>query len=294
MTSLASGILVIDKPSGPTSHDVVARVRRVFRVKAGHTGTLDPLATGVLPVVVGQATRLARFYQGHDKEYLVSARLGIATDSYDREGSVIEERPVPTITSEELDNRLQVFRGRIRQKAPLYSAVKVQGRRLYQHARAGDSPERPEREVEVRALEVVSRTDESVQLRIDCSAGTYVRTLVHDLGESLGCGAHVESLRRVRSGAFTLEMAVPLDLLAEQWQEGFVPLSGLLPEFPAVDLSASQALRVSHGNEIPFPGKPQGEWLRLFDEGALVALARPTPMGIQPETVFAHERFGTA
>ncbi len=282
-----SGVLVVDKPEGPTSHGVVSVVRRAMRVKVGHTGTLDPLATGVLPLVVGQATRLARFFQGHDKAYAATITLGRATNTYDREGETTEEAPVPVLTDEEAEKILDRFRGAFEQLPPLFSAIKVKGRRLYEYARRGQDAERPPRPVVVRSFELKDRQHDRWTVRVECSAGTYVRTLAHDIGQALGCGAHVETLRRARSGPFTLDQAVQLDSPPETWRESLIPMEDLLLEFPEEPVDTGGAERIRHGNQLP-ASEGCGDGLRrVTSDGRLLAIARASGGWIQPEIVMS-------
>lgn len=273
MPELLSGILVADKPAGPTSHDVVRTVRRFLGTRAGHTGTLDPMATGVLPVTLGRATRLTRFFQDKEKEYLAGVELGKVTDTYDGEGRVLSERPVPPLSRVEVEDLLLRFRGEIVQLPPMYSAVKVGGKRLYQLARRQQEVERPARRVRIHKLEIIDCSREHWKLRIQCSAGTYIRTLAHDLGQALGCGAYLAELRRTRAGSFDLSRAVPLAELEERWREGFYCLEELLPEFPRLDLGPEEARRVSHGAPLDRTAEERSSFYRLFHEGRLVALA---------------------
>ncbi len=302
------GVLVIDKPSGPTSHDVVARVRRALGEKRiGHTGTLDPLATGVLALVVGRATRLAQFLTGDEKEYLATVRLGLATPTYDAEGLGPDFRLKPDATGprEEpggadfrlkpdaavIECALAQFRGTCLQTPPPYSAKKVAGVRAYRHARNQQAVELTPVPVTVRALECVRYAGERLELHVACSSGFYVRTLAHDLGQRLGCGAHLEALRRTRSGQFRLDQALPLDRVESDPASGaarLVPMEDLLPGFPAAVLNEAGVRRVSHGNTVAaghlarnltnagIPSK-----VRLFDPtGTLVALADLQPGGV--------------
>lgn len=280
-----SGVLVVDKPLGPTSHDVVRRVRRRLEVKAGHTGTLDPLATGVLPVLVGKATRLARFYQGDDKVYLAEIRLGQTTETYDREGRVVREAPVPTLNGAEVQKVLDSFTGIQQQTPPMYSAVRIDGERLYKAARRGETRDRPSRRVTIHELEALERRNELWTVRVRCSSGVYVRSLAHDVGNAVGCGGHLYSLRRLRSGPFDLARAVGLEQTDREWKKALFSLEELLPELPRLDLPAAQAVRVRHGNPVRDDG--HGEVVRLFDKGALIALARREKGWVAPMIVLA-------
>lgn len=256
-----SGILPIDKPSGPTSFEVVRRVRELLRVKkAGHTGTLDPMATGVLPVCLGEATKLAGFISEGVKAYEAVVRLGQRTDTLDAQGTVLAEAPVPPLTREGIEAVLGSFRGTFLQTPPMFSAVKVAGRRLYELARAGEVVHREPREVTVFELSLRDFSAAEIQLRVRCSKGFFVRSLADDLGKALGCGAHLRALRRTLSGPFTLEQAIALDRLAAlegdralllcEVERRLVPLERALAELPEVRVSPADAQRVSHGVPI--------------------------------------------
>lgn len=284
------GVLVVDKPSGPTSHDVVAQVRRLLKVRAGHTGTLDPLATGVLPLVLGQATRLSRFLLGKDKEYRAVVRLGRTTDTGDRQGKTLEEKSVPPLSDEEADAVLSRFLGEIEQRAPLYSAVKIKGKKLYELARRGEKPERPLRQVTIHSIRMLDSSPERWTILVECSAGTYIRTLAEEIGNVLNCGAHVEDLRRTRSGPFRLEDSVPLDEIADSWQEAFFPMHQLLPEIPSVQLDSALATRVLHGNPVVLPQRLPPGTCRLLHRERLLALAECDGISAQPKTVFKDGR----
>lgn len=286
------GILIIDKPEGWTSHDVVARVRRVLREKrVGHTGTLDPFATGVLVLLVGRATRLAQFLAGAEKEYLAMIRLGFNTDTGDLtgarragEGSV----DCAALKLEELEAALAPLRGEFEQVPPMYSAKKIAGKKLYELARKGQEVERRAVPVRVSEFEIVTDGNEAplkpnadgtcdVRARIVCSAGTYVRVLAESLGENLGTGAHLAALRRTRAGEFTLERAVSIEelpRLLEENGEFLVPLEAALPHMPSAHLTAQEAARVRHGAAVAASGVwEEGAHVRLLDErGALLAV----------------------
>ena len=279
------GVLVIDKPEGPTSHDVVESARRSLGTRAGHTGTLDPLATGVLPLVLGKATRLSRFYQNQDKEYLAGIGLGRATETYDREGAVVREGPVPELSTREVRELLDRFVGEIPQRPPLYSAVRVGGRRLCELARRKQQGEPPLRHVRIHGIELLDRGREEWTLQVHCSAGTYIRSLAHDLGEAIGCGAFLESLRRTRSGAFDLSRAVSPERMEEEWDRAHFPLEALLPELPLVELEGLEAKRVRHGGQVQVDPPLPGGWCRILHGGRLVALGETDAATIQPSIV---------
>ena len=219
---MANGILVIDKPQGWTSMDVCAKLRGMFREKrVGHAGTLDPMATGVLPVFIGRATRAVQFAAESDKEYIAGLRLGVVTNTQDTTGEVLEERSVD-VTGEQLRAALERFRGQIHQMPPMYSAVKVNGKKLYELARTGKEVERRPRAVTIHTLELLGWPDagEDFSLRVVCSKGTYVRTLCHDVGQLLGCGGCMSSLRRVKAAGFTLADSVTLEAVQESVDRG--------------------------------------------------------------------------
>jgi tRNA pseudouridine55 synthase len=276
------GVLVVDKPAGPTSHDVVVRVRRALGVRrAGHTGTLDPIATGVLPVCLGKATRLARFLAGGEKVYRAEVRLGFATSTDDYTGEPLAEpRPVD-VPRERVLATLAGLVGCFDQVPPAFSARRVGGRRLYELARRGEAAAREATPVTVHALVLSRLAGERLELEVRCSPGTYVRAIARDLGERLGTGGHLVALRRVRSGAFDLSLAVPGDDLAGA-SERVIPLSGLLAELPAVRVGEEGRRLVSHGRdlgpEVLLEGFPAGsvERVRVVDaSGTLFALAVP-------------------
>jgi tRNA pseudouridine55 synthase len=293
------GVLVIDKPVGPTSHDVVSRVRRAIdERRVGHTGTLDPAASGVLPLVVGRATRLARFLSAADKSYDAAIRLGLTTRTGDAEGeSVGVEYSGPPPSFEAIDAAVSAFRGTFPQQPPAYSAKKIGGRRSYKIARAasraarsgGDGqpvgPLPSAVQVTVHRMDVGSIDGNVVALRLICSAGFYVRALAHDLGERLGTGGHLIGLRRTASGEFTLLQAVPLDLVERDPRAALasvIPLSRLLQGFSAVTLTAEGAKHAIHGRDLgpndfaSDRSSPAQSWIRLLNpRGELLGIARP-------------------
>ena len=300
---MLDGVLIIDKPAGLTSHDVVARVRRILSERrVGHTGTLDPFATGVLVVLVGRATRLAQFLSGAEKEYEATVRFGYATDTGDATGRKLETTPAQNASEEivhgwserEIEAALSGLRGEIEQVPPMYSAKKVQGRKLYELARRGVEIERAAVRVWIRELEAVPRDDDSLLLpgeggtydlrvRVVCSAGTYIRTLAESIGERLGVAAHLASLRRTRAGDFRVADAISLDKLREKAEAGNVgafilsadaALSGL----PFVHLTADEASRTLNGIALRLRAGAGSEWrdnapVRMRDtDGRLIAV----------------------
>jgi tRNA pseudouridine55 synthase len=251
------GVLVIDKPSGPTSHDVVAAARRILREKRiGHTGTLDPMASGVLPLVIGKATRLAALLSGSDKQYEAGIRLGSATATYDAAERLAADLPppaAPDISPDVITGALAAFRGEIQQTPPAYSAKKIGGTRAYELARAEQPVELKPVTVTVRQLEVLSLRDGLLTVAVTVSAGFYVRSLAHDLGVLLGCGAHLEALRRTQAAGFGLDDAVGLDALqadAGLAAARLVPMARMCLHLPAVTLTQTGLGRATHGNTL--------------------------------------------
>jgi tRNA pseudouridine55 synthase len=281
-----NGILLIDKPPGMTSHDVVRRVRRLLRTRrVGHTGTLDPLATGVLPIAVGEATRIVQFLMEGDKTYRAILKLGETTTTQDAEGEVLERRPVEGVTAEAVVAAARSFEGVIRQLPPMYSALKKDGVPLYRLARQGIEVERESRAVRIDRLQILDVDLPLITLEVDCSKGTYVRTLCHDLGLVLGTGAHLLALRRTRSGSFTEADCVTLEQL-ETDGTATPPLLSVdeaLRGMPALEVDAEATRRLADG--IPpalaslsaAPGCPEGETVRLMHTGTLLAIARFAP-----------------
>ena len=289
------GALVVDKPAGPTSHDIVQQVRRVVGTKVGHTGTLDPAATGVLVLVLGRATRLSALLTSPEKEYVGRLRLGCVTDTYDAQGRVLEELPVPEIERSALDVVLDRFRGTFEQVPPMFSAIKIGGEPLYRAARRREVRERPGRQVTIWQLDLLALDPPFCSLRVVCSAGTYIRSLAHDIGQGLGCGAVLEELRRTRSGSFRIEQALSPERLADEWQDRLLPMSQLLPDLPEHPLSLEEACAVAHGNPIPPPASKEGSagamWKLTF-RGDLVALAEFREASLCPKIVLRPDLSG--
>ncbi len=273
---MPSGIIVIDKPSGWTSMDVCAKLRGLLKEKRiGHGGTLDPMATGVLPVFVGTATKAVEFAENSGKEYIAGLRLGVATNTQDSSGEVLETRPV-TAGRDELETVLPRFTGAIQQIPPMYSAIKRNGKKLYELARAGKEIHRDPRPVTIHGLEVLEQTGESEYLlRIRCSKGTYVRTLCHDIGEALGCGGCMSSLRRTMAAGFTLEDAVTLEQLQEQGGAMLMPVDCFFAGCPVFLLASPRMERmVRNGSPIPAPGLEPGQYRVYSREKEFLCLSR--------------------
>jgi tRNA pseudouridine55 synthase len=250
------GVIVVDKPEGWTSHDVVNKVRRIAGGKAGHLGTLDPIATGVLPLVIGKATRLAQFYTRSGKIYDAVVRFGWSTTTYDRAGESTSDRREVTLAREQLEPFLERFRGEFLQTPPPVSAKKVDGQRAYQLARQSIAVELEPVKVEVYELELLEVNGPLARLRAHCSGGTYMRSIAHDLGQALGCGAHLEQLRRTLSGEFEIEMARTIPQLQQLIADGrlvdaLVPASSLLPGFPAVYVDDLTVAHIRTGRNFP-------------------------------------------
>ncbi|MGZ5385181.1 MAG: tRNA pseudouridine(55) synthase TruB [Acidimicrobiia bacterium] len=270
---MAEGLLVIDKPSGPTSHDIVAKVRRATGVKrVGHAGTLDPLATGVVVIGIGRATRLLRYVQESHKEYIAGIRFGIATDTLDADGREISRRPMP-LTAGQVAGALSGFRGNIQQTPPMVSAIQVGGRRLHEMARAGEEIERQPRPVEVFSVEVVGFEGGEfplAKIAVECSKGTYVRVLADDIAKVLGGRAHVESLRRTRVGSFGLDLALTVEDL-DRWESSLLPLVAAVGPMPRLVVDDDQRQRTTHGRTLEAVGM-EGPIAVVDPAGGLVAV----------------------
>jgi tRNA pseudouridine55 synthase len=303
-----SGVVVVNKPSGPTSFDVVRRVKGLFKTRrCGHTGTLDPTATGVLPICIGDATKVAGFIADGEKEYEGTIRFGESTDTQDAAGKPLSRRPVDGVTEERVAQELRAFVGLVEQLPPMYSARKIEGKRLYELARAGQEVERTPREVNIDEArltffgEPVPHTDGGPMgvdcgVFVRCSKGTYLRTLAHDLGERLGCGAHLRELRRVRVGPFGVEESVGLDQLMALVKEGrreelsqyLLPLARALDGLAELRLDPALARRVAHGHapgpsdlsRLRAPPYPRGRRVQLVDPGGeVLAVAESDGVG---------------
>jgi len=270
-----SGVLIIDKPQGWTSMDVCAKLRGIYHEKrVGHAGTLDPMATGVLPVFLGRATRAVEFAAEGAKEYHAVLRLGTVTDTQDVTGTVLEQRPV-SVTAEQVEAALTAFRGEIEQIPPMYSAIKVGGKKLYDLARKGREVERKPRPVTIYALELGERLSETdFRLRVECSKGTYIRTLCHDIGQALGCGGTMAELRRTCAAGYTLAQAVTLEQVQQAAEPAalLAPVDSCFAHLPALKLTEAQAKCVRNGAAFTF--HEAGQW-RVYDPaGEFLAVCR--------------------
>lgn len=267
------GVIVLDKPAGLSSNDAVQRVKKLFGArKVGHTGSLDPLATGVLPLCLGEATKFSQYLLDSDKKYLTDIRLGVATDSGDADGQVIATRSTAGITRQRIEAALDAFRGDIEQVPSMFSAVKHKGQPLYKLARQGIEVEREARPVSIYRNHLVAFADDALTLDIHCSKGTYVRTIAHDLGEALGCGAHVFALRRTMAGPYGEDDLVTLEDL-ERLREQTTSLDTLLRPiattvalWPRISLTGAPAFYLKQGQPVLVPHSPSEGWVRLYED----------------------------
>lgn len=277
------GVLLLDKALGMSSNTALQKARRLYAAeKAGHSGTLDPLATGLLPVLFGEATKFGAELLESDKRYLADVALGVCTTTGDAEGEIVSTRPV-SVTAEQLDAALDRFRGPILQVPPMYSALKHAGRPLYAYARAGDAIERPPREVTIHALHLVAWEDARLVLDVHCSKGTYIRTLAEDIGETLGCGAHLSALRRTGAGAFRLDDAASLEDLerldAQARDEKLLPVDVLVAHLPRVELTVEQARRLVTGQPLTDVEPVEGR-MRAYREGRFLGVVETDADGL--------------
>jgi len=286
-----SGILLLDKPQGLTSNQALGRVKRRLGIrKAGHTGALDPMATGLLPLCFGEATKISAFLLDADKRYLAELKLGVTTDSGDADGAVTATAEVPKLGRDDLESVLTRFRGPIEQVPPMVSALKHKGKRLHELARAGIEVERKPRPVTIRTLDLLNLEADRLTLRVDCTKGTYIRSLAMDIGEVLGCGAHLTALRRERSGPFDLVDAVDLATLEaggeDEARTRLLPPDLALPDRPSVDVDAEQASRLQQGQAVRSSGAP-ADPVRMYCEGVFLGLGRIDEVGtLRPRRLF--------
>ena len=270
-----NGIVIIDKPEGWTSQDVVSKLRGALHTKRiGHGGTLDPMATGVLPVFVGRATRAVEFFEHAEKTYETVLRLGLTTDTQDITGTVLEEKPV-SVTAQQLESVLSRFRGEIQQIPPMYSALKIDGQKLCDLARKGREVARQPRAITIFSLEMLSFDGQTARLRVHCSKGTYIRTLCQDIGQALGCGGCMAQLRRISAGAYTIDQAIALrDLVEDSNPERHLrPMDSLFVHYPAVTLTANQEKRCRNGNAFSI-ALPAGTYRAYSQTGEFLMLAK--------------------
>ena len=290
------GIFNIHKPTGMTSHDVVAKMRKLLKQRrVGHAGTLDPAASGVLPICVGQATRVSEYLSESGKAYRATVIFGIETDTYDAEGEVTRTASPEKLSRTDVENALSRFRGRQMQIPPRYSALKIQGQAAYKRARAGEELVLEARPVEISRLEIIDWQKPTLTLDVECSKGTYIRSLAYDLGRALDCGAHLGALVRTRSGPFRLEESITLEELARAGEEvrraGFLqPMDRALEQYPALHLSEEEAARVMHGSAFAYEiAQTERSLARVYNPaGNFIAIAEWTPERArwQPKKVF--------
>jgi len=277
-----SGIIILDKPLNISSNHAVQRIKRLFGAKkVGHTGSLDPLASGVLPICLGHATKISQYLLASDKSYQFTMQLGQTTTTGDVEGEVVVERPVPALDQEQLSILLESFCGTIQQIPPMYSALKHNGQRLYALARAGQVVERPPREVVIKSLTLMSQTASSLTLEVCCTKGTYVRTLAEDLGEKIGCGAHVTFLRRIKTGPFELNSSLTLEQLEAHTgnlgalDDLLLGLDVALLEYPVVVCTENEKADLCMGRKIDFKNLIEQPLIRLNDsQGRIFGLGK--------------------
>jgi tRNA pseudouridine55 synthase len=274
------GLLLIDKPAGPTSHDVVATVRRgAGEKRVGHAGTLDPLATGLLVLCLGAATRLSEYLIAKDKAYTARVRFGVSTNTYDADGAVTATGDVLP-TRERVEATLAQFRGTFQQQPPAFSAIKRGGQKAYELARRGETVALEPRSITVYQLQITGWSPPDCTLDVTCSAGTYIRSLAHDLGQALGCGAHLAALRRIGSGHFQIEEAVALEALkaafaAKEWQRYLLPMDSAVRDWPEVHLTERDARRIYNGQSVPMTANSGDEFARAYNPaGAFFAVLR--------------------
>ena len=281
-----NGILVIDKPQGVTSNGILQQVKRLYgAAKAGHTGALDPLATGVLPLCFGEATKFSQMMLDSDKAYITTAKLGIRTETGDSEGAVVEEKPVPALTEAQVEAVLENFRGDIQQVPSMYSALKHQGKPLYEYAREGIVIDRPARPVTIYELKLLAVREQELDLAVTCTKGTYIRSLVEDIGEALGCGAHVSALRRTLASGYTLANARDVKDLEAMRERGesldglLLPPESALTMFPEHRLAGPALVSILNGQPVRIPGQSLEGFVRIYGNRSFVGLAEAMPEG---------------
>ncbi len=290
------GIFNINKPTGITSHDVVAIIRKHLKQKrVGHTGTLDPLASGVLPICVGQATRVAEYLSESGKAYKAEFHFGTATDTYDAEGTITATASTTELTLNRIEETIEQFRGPQMQYPPLYSAIKIEGQPAYKRARAGETIVLDPRPIVIYALEILAWNPPRLTLAVECSKGTYIRSLAHDLGTQIGCYAYLEALIRTRSGPFILADSITLDHFADAVETNTIqdysfPSDKAIEQYPAITLDAEEAERVKHGNAFSHAPANTSGLVRVYDmNGVFIAIAEwdEERLAWQPRKVFA-------
>ncbi len=296
------GIFLLDKPLGMSSNKALKKVQHLFRaLKAGHTGSLDPLATGLLPICLGEATKLSQYLLDADKTYRVTAKLGQRTTTCDAEGEIIEEKPIPVLSNAELEKILMQFRGEITQIPPIYSALKVAGKPLYHYARQGIEVSIKSRQVTIYKLELIDLNASSFALEVHCTKGTYIRTLIDDIGQILGCGAHVSQLRRNSCAGYTETQMLSLASLESAFNEDdptaldhtLLPLNSALPEWPTIHINEAELFRFRRGQTIKLDEHRPDGWYRISSLGGeLLGLGTLAGFIVYPKKVFQLEALG--
>ena len=293
-----NGILNINKPPARTSQDIVSFVKHLSKQRhVGHAGTLDPIATGVLPICLGQATRMSPFIMENHKTYIAEITLGISTNTYDSEGTVVQQKDPSYVTKAQIDELLPTFTGKILQKPPAFSALKQQGKRLYELARAGIEVETNAREVIVYRLELLEWNPPCLIIEVECGKGTYIRSIAHDIGQSLGCGAHISALIRTKYGPFNIEDSVSLPQLEdafnhEYWQELLYPMDIVINDWIAVIVTPEQERDILNGRTLPYSADNTETRCRAYSsDGRFLAVLRSLPDKAtwQPDKVFHNE-----
>ena len=277
-----NGILLLDKPLGMSSNAALQKVRYLFNAqKAGHTGSLDPLATGVLPICFGEASKVTSYLLDSDKRYLCTLQLGAVTSTGDKEGEILKEHDIPAISSTQLETILEQFRGDIEQIPPMYSALKHNGQPLYKLARKGIEVDRKVRKVRIYKLQVMDKTDTTITCDITCSKGTYIRTLAQDIGEMLGCGAHLSMLRRIEVSPFDCSQLYTIETIENLMAENneadslLLPIDTALTHYPAITLSQEEAQRIQNGLKVKRAGIPQANIIKLYlENGDFIGIGR--------------------
>jgi len=290
------GVLIIDKPAGWTSHDVVAKIRNITRIKkVGHTGTLDPFATGVLALTLGRATRLTNYFLASDKVYRGVMLFGFATTTFDLDGDPVGEVSEPVLDQDQLDQIFARYTGKVRQTLPPFSAKKVHGKPMYAYARKGVALEAATKEIIIKSLKLLGVSGREVEFELECSAGTYARSLAHDIGKDSGCGAHLVRLCRTKSGEFPIETAVGLregdDFRPREFfLSRIIPMRNLLCELPAIVVSNADKERLAHGMDVNLlTSAPHAPEFRLMDEGGdFIALGQRVQAFVSPVAQPAH------
>ena len=270
------GIIVINKPKGCTSHDVVSKIRKIVKEKVGHTGTLDPLATGVLPLLIGKGTLCSKYLINHDKEYLVSLKLGIATDTMDAEGKILDKEEVKesVLEKENVEKVLEYFIGKQEQEPPMYSAIKIAGKKLYEYARKGESVELPKRKIEIYNIELIgiNKIDKKIEFKVSCSKGTYIRSLCIDIAKALGTIGYMADLKRLKVGEFSIKNAMVIDdkLDKEEIERNLISIEELFKEEQKIELNNKKLILFLNG--VKLSNENEDGVYRIYNLGKFIGL----------------------